>query len=180
MTALRFRLRQCSLDTPSALKPYLHHVVTESCFSSPFSQDQRSAVESNPVAPATVPALLRVQRPSAVPRRVRAIVVHPFDGMLRTWPPPHVRNKVLKRVPPPLANRDPATPIVGETLVVRIGASVAHRVPDAVFWRVRQPVCQVPRCRCFRHQAAARLRIAARQVAGNHSYLVSTIAAAKP
>lgn len=77
--------------------------------------------------------LLRfLSRPSTITRFIVAVILSAVNGVLRSWPLAHVGKKIFKRVKPAFANRDTASAVVLEAVVLRAGTTANHAVPALV------------------------------------------------
>ncbi len=73
--------------------------------------------------------------PSAVCRRVVAVVVDAIDAMLKVRSWPHVCKERLQRGFPSFTDRDPSAPVAVEHFYTRIPAPFLHRRPALIFGR---------------------------------------------
>lgn len=81
----------------------------------------------------TISHLFRCGRPSAVPRRVRTIVVDSVNRMLRRRFWPHVVEEGFKRVAPFIAHGNAASPIQTEVRAGLVKATALDGAPSRVF-----------------------------------------------
>ncbi len=82
----------------------------------------------------SIGALFLSRRPLAVSGFVSKIIVDAFDGMLTRWPFSHIGKKVHVEGPSG-AYFDSPSAIRLVSLVLRIVASVPHRLPAVIGWR---------------------------------------------
>lgn len=93
---------------------------------------KRSMWFFNPPSFPAVVCLLLASGPSAIVRRIRAIVVDSVDGQSgRTQT--HVGEKIRKGVYPPFANKYSATAVVIVILVIWVQTTSLHARPNLVF-----------------------------------------------
>ena len=136
----RYRFCQSSFDRPSGLNTlaqiadiypgdlrplgYIH------CLPLVGYQGVRSAVI----------ALLCNRCPAAVVWLIVTVVIDAVKRVLLARARPHVFVESLERITPTMTNLDTAAAVVGIVLITRPGASLDHRVPGLVFWRVPHSV----------------------------------------
>lgn len=123
--------------------------------------------------------------PSAVVRRIRAVVVDAVKRMAAGRAASHVGQKRLKRVTPPIAYANTATAIALVVAVAGIGASRFHALPNLVLGcrlALRAlAVCFVrPALAMFTTQTAAPHRFASAQIPGPDRDLSAAVAATQP
>lgn len=107
------------------------HMDTE--LSAGFGQDHPLTFKLNPDIIRSIGSLLFPGGPSAILRRIRAIVVWPtVNAVLRRWTATHISQEVVKRVKPAIADCD-ATDIAMGVVALRIKATVLEFAPSAVF-----------------------------------------------
>src|SRR5262252_88881 len=82
-----------------------------------------------------VTSLFGAIRPAAILRCVRAIVIDAVNRVALRWPWPHVSQEIRKRLAPTVTDCDAATAISVEAIMVRIGATLDHVHPRAIFRR---------------------------------------------
>lgn len=85
-------------------------------------------------------ALFDHRRPSAIARRVAALIVDPFHGVLSRRPWPHVGQKSLERLAPFCTDRDTTPPVAGVKITGLVFAAPDHALPDSVFGCLAQSV----------------------------------------
>ena len=76
--------------------------------------------------------LLSVSGPAAIIRRVRSVVVDPFDRMA-CWSWTHVMHEICEASTPAFADRYPSLAVVVIAVVIWIGAAGFHASPNEVF-----------------------------------------------
>src|ERR1041384_5491599 len=79
-----------------------------------------------------VSCLLCSRFPSAVPRRIRAIVIYSSERAAMRGNP-HVSEERLERILPLLTDRNTSLAVVTVKTVVRVQTSLLHAIPDPVF-----------------------------------------------
>lgn len=78
--------------------------------------------------------MFRFRRPSAVPRRIWAVIVRvAVNGVPRRRARPHVCIKRLEALAPFVANVDPTAAIVRVAGIVRVFAALDNACPTVVF-----------------------------------------------
>lgn len=75
-------------------------------------------------------ALLLPCSPAAVLGGIRTIIVDPLKRMRGGWSRPHIGIEIFETSLPPLANLDPASPIVMVRFALWIIAALPHGAPD--------------------------------------------------
>lgn len=80
-----------------------------------------------------VTRLVNAWHPTAVARRIRSIVVVPFDGVTGRGLQAHVGKERAEIISPRVADRDASTAVVGVLRSIRIQASLLHCAPRSVF-----------------------------------------------
>lgn len=164
-------------DAP--VSPVADSLPGDAQFAGPLSHCHRSTAPSDCDAIPLVVGLLGGRRPPAVLRGVRSIIVDPVNGMFRGRSRAHVFVERLEATRPPLANRNPATPVSGVRCQVGVCASSSHLPPDAVLGRRGQAMCPVQRGAVFNAHTPAGLLPALQVVAdGNRGF--PAVATAKP
>jgi hypothetical protein len=126
------RSRQRTFDGPPALQTSDQRAVCEIQSRRPFSDGVCFIAERQPPIASRVLPIHRGEHPPAVVGGVRPVVVFPVDFVIRTRPWPHVREEVLEGLPPRVADRDAATPVVLEWDGVRVVAAILHALPNSV------------------------------------------------
>ena len=96
-----------------------------------------------------VPVLYFHGRPPAIINAVNGIVINPVEGMT-FWARPHVFIEISE-VQPPITDSNSSTPVVVESLVVRVSTPLNHVRPALVFWRVGHAVCSSVVYNTFSH-----------------------------
>jgi len=75
----------------------------------------------------SITSLFQSSRPSAIIRRIGAVVIDPLDCHAR-WSRAHIGNENLK-VAPPLTDGNAAAPVGRIVFIARVAASLLHRLP---------------------------------------------------
>ena len=128
------RSRKCLMFCPSSLYPSLKRAWVDSKFTCPIDHDQTSSVwMRQPYISSRISHLFCMSAPSAVPQRIRPIIVNSIDRMLVGWAWTNVCVKPTKVSSPFLADCDSTSPIGVVSSVARIVAAVFHLRPCAVF-----------------------------------------------
>lgn len=97
---------------------------------------------------ASIERLFGLRSPTAVLRRIVAVIVNPINRVACCWSSPHVFSKVFKSVPP-LTNPNTPTTVVMINLVPGVIASVSHTLPTRVQNIVTLPVFKELAARMF-------------------------------
>jgi hypothetical protein len=129
---------------------------------------------------AGVGGLLILRRPTTVRGRVAAVVVPAIDRMIPRWATTHIRNEVLERPAPPVADRDPSSAISVEGTDVGVVATGTHGTPDGVFRRLSHAVRPVIEWARLKRQAPTRFVLALLEIVGVHKPERPAIAPARP
>ncbi len=128
---LSLRLKEGSLCGPSKLE----HSVPHPTLGGAESLAQFGETGSNPangdkdVTP-HVSLLLLWRGPLAIIFAVAKRIIFTINRSSK-WLLAHISEEILKTFPP-LANLNPATSVVAPSLIVRVGAALAHRLPSAI------------------------------------------------
>lgn len=96
--------------------------------------------QGNPVRLPCLSTVLYFCRPLTICWFVVAIVFDAVNFMSRRRARPHVLVEEPEVLSPAFANLNPAATIVLKLLVLRVFTSLYHHAPDAILWRVAQPV----------------------------------------
>src|SRR5438552_535101 len=175
------RLRcECSFDRPSRLESVEKRRLFDSCDSRPFSDAESSSPESKIRAGAAILCLLRFCCPDTVLRRIRSLIILPFQGMLRRWAWPHVFVEGFKGIEPPLANCDSPCAVTEKSGVIRSIATAFHRVPDLKLARACESVCCFGFAYPVLQQATARLCVAGCEVLCLYDHFPAALTLAEP
>lgn len=102
---------------------------------SPFAVHLQHATGS------AVVCLVNVGDPSAIVRRVMAVVIGAVDAVLRGGPRPHVSKKRGEALAPLVAHGDTASAVVGKGALIRVVAAAFDRRPGAVFVGAAVSMC---------------------------------------
>lgn len=168
-----------ALDRPSGGESPVQRLHPETKASRPVFQRQRLAVECQLSRYAHVPILLCASRPSNIAWRVRTVVVDALEGMVRCRAWPHVEQKKLERIAPPVADRDATAAVSRVSSRLRIQTARLHSAPAGVFGResmaAGQAVRGISRCAQFPCEATAGPR--RRDVCVPYEAFVAAIAA---
>lgn len=112
----------------------------DTCAPGPILDAHGLAIHGEKARFARVQNLLSARSPSAVVRRIRAVVVDAVDRMVLRWPRTHVGKKVSERVAPTFADENASASVVGIGDVVPVVAASVHGHPRQMFRRVCQTV----------------------------------------
>lgn len=112
----------------SPLDPVVERGVVHGSFGEPRLEVLCHTVDGDVSGARTVSALLDRGSPSAVLRRVRAVVVDAIKGVLAGWATPHVSKKAFVRGPS-FTHKNPASTVSGKRLVSWILAPVSCARP---------------------------------------------------
>lgn len=130
----------CLLDRPTVRDALSQGTYREAHSLSPLDQTQGLACIGQRLGSGYVPpgapvlSLLRSSSPSAIPRRVRSVIVDPVEGMVERRARPHVRVEPLERDPLRAdGDASPAVPGIGRVTTVQ--ATRTHAQPHRVFGR---------------------------------------------
>lgn len=133
---------------------------------------------------ASILVLLQARRPSAILRRVRAVVVDAINGQIGGWARPHVAIERLEAGGPRVADRYTSPAVALEVLALRVKATVLNASPNPVFRGVAHAVLAMVNASAFsRHlyaQAAATLRVSCSQCAQLYGDFLAAVAATTP
>lgn len=88
-------------------------------------------------ASATVIRLRLSVRPSTVAGLVVAIIINSIERIFRSRSRSHVGKETLERSPT-LTDSDPTAAIVRKRMIIRILATLPHRIPERILWRAPQ------------------------------------------
>lgn len=105
----------------------------------PFIDGKRLSVELNKQSRLLFLSIVRLfcsRCPSAVTRLIVAVVVNAVNRIIKAGTFAHVIAKCLKRVQPSITDRDSAFSVAVESGRERTKATIFHRVPRAISWRI--------------------------------------------
>lgn len=148
-------------------------------FSCPLSYGHCPATEGEEMVAPSIIGLLNFGSPLAVLRRVRAVIVGTFDGMLeiRLWPHAGVKGG---KVVPSWVNSNTALTVEVVSWAVGIVASLVYISPCAMLWGVCHAM-QYVQLRCyFLAQAAAALSTMCMKTIAYYSGLIPAVTLAEP
>lgn len=108
---------------------------------------------------ASVKGLFASCGPTAVIRRIVAIIVDAIERVFWRWARPHVAVKRHEVIAPTLADIDTPTAVIGVIRSLLVEATRLHASPCLVFWRLTPsltlPVPERPRCQQLASETAA-------------------------
>ena len=163
------RLCQGALNGPSGIET-LANLQSQSPF--PFCDGQRVAVEGDFARRARVNALFSLCGPSAVVRRVVAIVVDAVKTVQIAaatviggvaWLGSNVGIERGERSHPPIADHNSTPAVVFPCRIIRISAFLFNAEPDRVFGRISESMRTLQRSGSLASQTAAAPRAFRRQ-----------------
>ena len=133
---------------------------------------------------AAIQGLFASSSPSAIPRRVRTVIVTAIQGMVRRWAWSHVAQEGCEVGSPFIADSNAATSV---TAIGRIRLAIAasfHAFPDSVFMRFSSAVRSIAdatHCgQFFAVQASAAAGVAILECSGPNGFHAAAIASARP
>jgi hypothetical protein len=130
-----WRCGEGSFETPP-LDAHSQGAFGDPYASSPFSQAVRFSTEGDPQRLAIVLGLLERGGPLAVAWFIVAVVIDPFNRVVRRGSWAYVSEEVQERSSPAVAHRNPASAIQVISLVGRVVASLRDSFPAGVFRRL--------------------------------------------
>lgn len=107
-------------------------MIGYSCTTRPLGSGQGLTVMSQYAAISLVATLFNCCCPAAVSRFIVAIVVYPLQAVRWRWLPPHIREKVVKRLLPSFAHFYASTAVVFVVGTLWVVTSLIHGVPCVV------------------------------------------------
>jgi hypothetical protein len=119
----------------AAVDSLIHRRTAKAKTSAPFGDGKPLTVVSHNNVRSLVPGLLCASSPTAVLRRVWAVVVDAIKRVLRRGPPAHVSQKRLVRPSPSLAYRYAAAAVVRPAWQASVGAPGLHAGPSPMLCR---------------------------------------------
>lgn len=99
---------------------------------SPLSDVHGSSIKGDMPVVSLVIGLLSITRPSAVIRRIWAVVVDALNGKA-VWAWPHISQEVFKRLLPAVTNRNTASSVSGIGRRFWVSATFDHAAPTLIF-----------------------------------------------
>lgn len=99
------------------------------------------ASKGKPKRISAIALLLRLERPLAVFRRVISVRVNAINRVFWRWLKPHVGDKVGKRFSPTATDHHAPPTVARKTNIVRVIASLNHRLPVGMAGLERKAVC---------------------------------------
>jgi hypothetical protein len=120
--------------------------------------------------------LFAARCPSAIIRRVVAVVVDAINRKMRAWPTTHIRQKVCETLLPSLANFNSPSAVIGKCMIVRISASSLHCLPNEVFRMLIEAVLESPSRESFSMKTSAGFSPSSSEAAASNAFLSSAIA----
>lgn len=144
----------------------------------PLTNRHGSVVVRDVTTVGAVIALFSNGRPSAIVRRVIAVVVNAVDGMFRGWARSHVLIEGIKGIAPTLTNLNAPAAIARVSIYCRIVAAIQHRIPRRVF---RLPSIAVNQCVfVVQLQAAATAGVLRFQIIGANGHDATALTFTNP
>ena len=180
---------ECFLYRPPAINAFRQCFIGDISLPRPLRECQRFAVECitrgfrGRARGALVVILLRISGPTAIFRRVRAVVIYAINAIARPWTWPHILVKSLKRFTPALTDGYAPPPPFCVIFVSGDITAHFHANPRSVFWRmghaVRAPLAS-GLSQHFLAQATTAFSIPLAQGINIYNYNIATIALAVP
>lgn len=106
------------------------HMDTE--LSAGFGQDHPLSFKLNPYVIRSISHLLFSGSPSAILRRIRAVIVDSVNAVFRRWTATHIGQEVVERIKPALAESD-ATDVATGIVALGIKTTGLEVAPSAIF-----------------------------------------------
>lgn len=146
------------MNRPTETLTALQGGVGDTQFSTPIPQCVFASVPRQQVGSALIDSLRCGRGPSAIIRRIAAIIIDAINRVLIARPWTHVGVKGFKRVQPTLTHRDAAFAVPMEVFARRSGAAVDHSGPSLKLSRVRHAVRDRSGSQLLHTQASTRMR----------------------
>jgi len=165
-----YRRGDCAFFRPSTFQTIPERSLVDTCAATPLLHVVRFAKRCEETIVSFISTLLNSRHPTAVFRFVVAVDIVALYRVSERWLSSHIREKVLKPLPPLThSNAASAVPVIRRC--VRVSATLDHVEPRRVFWRtisvlgvaVRCATCDNP----FAQEASARTRISGTKVDGS-------------
>lgn len=148
-------------------------VFRQTSRSEPLSKRATLSTIFNVTVPPIVIHLVNLDRPRAVVRRIRTVVVAAFNGMLRRWFRSNVSKKGDEIIAPSFAHCNAPATIVTKGRSFRIQAPLFHGYPSLVLRRVCQAMCPFQACNTVSSATPTTCAMAGSEMGGANSYDVS-------
>lgn len=130
--------------------------VVNPVFTGPLRNGFGYAIHRGRPVGSSVISLILGGCPSTVLLAVRPLVIHSLNTVLWRWLVPHILEKGLKGVQPLTAHGDPSPAVTRVIGAVRIGASVADRIPRLVLRRIVETMGSVRNLRAVRESLSVK------------------------
>jgi len=124
--------------------------------------------------------LLGICGPSHVSGFIIAVVVNAIECEIRMRTFTNIFKEMLKRLQPPVTDRNSSSAVIGKRWISRIGAALFQMVPAGIFRRVRRAVRASVRTSQLVAKASARSRHSLIQMAGVSLDRLATVTLAHP
>jgi len=171
---------QGSVQGPSTSQSVVDCSFTESAYAVPLCDGVRHAVPLDDMIRAAVIGLLDWSAPSAIVRRVRAVIVNPVERCA-FWLRPHVPKEACEVAAPFSAHRNTSPAVKTPRLLLRlVNTSTLSVGPGGVFPCPRLPMTEVGLSRSLSLQAATTSCVATSEAPPTDSYRAATHATALP
>lgn len=167
------------LNGPSSVEPALNCGSAQADKSGPFCDGPSLAATRKMSRVSLVPSLLLFGGPAAIARLVISVGVVALNRVLRARLGAHVREEVLERIDPAIANLYPAAAVVLVPRPLRVQTPSFDVRPAGPFWSEAPAMGARVRANNLVSQAPATMRLAA-QAVGNDNCFVAAIASASP
>lgn len=123
----------------ASVEPRSQCASVDSCLTGKLAKAFLSTVVNHADTVLTIVHLFYAGSPFAIFRRIRAIIVDSFNAVARSRPEPHIRHKVIERLPS-ITNPYASATVVFEGFIRRLLASFSHPLPSDVFGSVGKAV----------------------------------------
>ena len=175
------RLSQGAFDRPAKLlDPTGDQLVAHACSTRGLFHRHSLASHCDVSAVTRIAQLLKDGFPSAVGRRVWAVIVDTAERVLWRRTRPHIKQKPREIVAPFFAHVDPSGSVVAVGRVARVVTAPLRASPRIVLWSVGKPMSSQVSAGVLTRETAATLRNAAHRVLRKAHGIVSAITPKSP
>ncbi len=174
-----YRGEKSIMRSPAVLKPLTNRPIFNAGNAAPFSKRMRLGTNRDHAIRAHVVRLFSPGGPSTILRAIALTVVDAIEA-LSFWFRAQIGKEDKEISAPCRTDRDASAPIIGVRRVIGIVTSLYHAKPNIKYQRLRHPMFCHARDGKFFPQAAARLRIATRQITSPDNDLCPTRTLAGP
>jgi hypothetical protein len=181
---IKRRCRQSAFDSPSGAQSITQRGSLQPDPLRPIGKAKRDVVVGDESRSSRIATLLRHCGPSdvswfVVPVSIRVSV----ESVCSRWTRTHIGQK-LSEVIPHFADKNTASSVSCEAVVMGISTTVAHRLPSAIFCRILRicssAVFRQPRDGGFAHQTTTTPSVRGNQRAPHHDRLIAAFTSAPP